>query len=79
MPIRLAHRVAELDNLPYELSSMPSVIKVRDWYAKSLQDLLEFPKAETFGVRSQLVDNKRMEMDGLLDGSLAQTATERRR
>ena len=29
LPIRLAHRVAELENLPYGLSSMKPVLKVR--------------------------------------------------
>jgi hypothetical protein len=29
LPIRLAHRVVELENLPHGLSQMPSVIKVR--------------------------------------------------
>jgi len=29
LPVRLAHRVAELENLPYGLSTKPQVIKVR--------------------------------------------------
>ena len=29
LPVRLAHRVAELENLPYGLSSKPQVLKVR--------------------------------------------------
>lgn len=29
LPIRLAHRVAELENLPYGLSSMKPILKVR--------------------------------------------------
>ncbi len=29
LPVRLAHRVAELENLPYGLSAKPHVIKVR--------------------------------------------------
>jgi hypothetical protein len=37
LPIRLAHRVVELDNLPDNLSKMPSVIKVKNWYAQSFQ------------------------------------------
>ena len=33
LPVRLAHRVAELENLPYGLSAKPHVLKVRalDW------------------------------------------------
>lgn len=31
LPIRLAHRVAELENLPFGLSSMKPILKVRRW------------------------------------------------
>lgn len=37
LPIRLAHRVQELENLPDGLSDMPSVKKVHDWYAQSFE------------------------------------------
>jgi hypothetical protein len=37
LPIRLAHRVKELDNLPHNLSQMPSIEKVKQWYAESFQ------------------------------------------
>lgn len=37
LPIRLAHRVQELDNLPDGLNNMPSVKKVQDWYAQSFE------------------------------------------
>lgn len=30
LPVRLAHRVVELDSLPHGLSQMPSVITVKD-------------------------------------------------
>ncbi|RKP08443.1 pyruvate dehydrogenase kinase [Thamnocephalis sphaerospora] len=46
LPIRLAHRVVELENLPNHLSEMPSVIKVKHWYAQSFKDLVEFPRPE---------------------------------
>lgn len=39
LPIRLAHRVQELENLPDGLSDMPSIQRVRDWYAQSFEDL----------------------------------------
>lgn len=35
LPIRLARRVIELENLPYNLSKMPSVEKVHGWYLNS--------------------------------------------
>ncbi|KAH8921999.1 alpha-ketoacid dehydrogenase kinase [Atractiella rhizophila] len=44
LPIRLAHRVKELDELPNNLSDMPSIKKVRNWYAQSFEELVEFPK-----------------------------------
>ena len=37
LPIRLAHRVKELDELPENLSQMPSIIKVKEWYAQSFE------------------------------------------
>jgi pyruvate dehydrogenase kinase 2/3/4 len=37
LPIRLAHRVQELETLPDGLNDMPSVKKVADWYAQSFE------------------------------------------
>lgn len=37
LPIRLAHRVMELDELPDGLSEMPSIMKVKNWYAESFE------------------------------------------
>lgn len=37
LPIRLAHRVRELDQLPYNLHDMPSINKVKHWYAQSFE------------------------------------------
>lgn len=42
LPVRLAHRVADLENLPYGLSAKPPIIKVRDWYAESFKELRSF-------------------------------------
>lgn len=44
LPIRLAHRVKELDELPNGLNKMPSIVRVKDWYAQSFEELLAFPK-----------------------------------
>ncbi|PWN51766.1 alpha-ketoacid dehydrogenase kinase [Violaceomyces palustris] len=44
LPIRLAHRVKELDELPHDLSKMPSIVKVKNWYAQSFEELVNFPK-----------------------------------
>jgi pyruvate dehydrogenase kinase 2/3/4 len=41
LPVRLAHRVAELGELPYGLANMPSVVQVRDMYSRSFADIYE--------------------------------------
>ncbi|KAI5479181.1 hypothetical protein MNV49_004042 [Pseudohyphozyma bogoriensis] len=46
LPIRLAHRVKELDELPHNLNKMPSIEKVKRWYAESFEELVNFPKPE---------------------------------
>lgn len=43
LPVRLAHRVKELEKLPHNLSQMPSIVKVRNWYAQSFEELINFP------------------------------------
>lgn len=44
LPVRLAHRVAELERAPYGLSTKPAVRVVRDWYVESFRELRAFPK-----------------------------------
>lgn len=44
LPVRLAHRVAELENLPRGLSLKPQVRKVRDWYVESFRELRAIPE-----------------------------------
>jgi pyruvate dehydrogenase kinase 2/3/4 len=46
LPIRLAHRVQELDNLPDGLNNMPSVKKVQDWYAQSFEEITTLPRPQ---------------------------------
>ncbi|KAI8380623.1 mitochondrial pyruvate dehydrogenase [Choanephora cucurbitarum] len=56
LPIRLAHRVKELDELPRNLSQMPSIKKVKDWYAQSFQDLIELkPPQMTQAMKQQFL------------------------
>jgi len=43
LPVRLAHRAKELDELPHNLGSMPSIQKVKNWYAQSFEELINFP------------------------------------
>ncbi|WVQ84899.1 hypothetical protein IAT38_007062 [Cryptococcus sp. DSM 104549] len=44
LPIRLSHRVVELEGLPDGLSKMPSINKVKEWYAQSFEELISFPR-----------------------------------
>ncbi|BEJ06236.1 hypothetical protein CcaverHIS641_0307580 [Cutaneotrichosporon cavernicola] len=44
LPIRLSHRVVELESLPDGLSKMPSINRVKEWYAESFEELISFPK-----------------------------------
>ncbi|KAF2196187.1 pyruvate dehydrogenase kinase [Delitschia confertaspora ATCC 74209] len=44
LPIRLAHRVQELQELPDGLNEMPSIGRVRDWYAQSFEELVTLPR-----------------------------------
>lgn len=44
LPIRLAHRVQELQDLPDGLNEMPSIMRVQDWYAQSFEDIVTLPK-----------------------------------
>jgi pyruvate dehydrogenase kinase 2/3/4 len=46
LPVRLAHRVVELERLPFGLAEMPSVRVVRDMYIDSARELIEFPRPE---------------------------------
>lgn len=41
LPVRLAHRVRELGELPYGLADMPSVREVREMYQNSFCDIVE--------------------------------------
>lgn len=52
LPIRLAHRVVELGNLPHDLSKMPSVQLVQDWYTQSFEELHQFNESP-FGIPSK--------------------------
>ena len=45
LPIRLAHRVKELDELPHNLNKMPSIEKVKRWYVESFEVRLSLPRA----------------------------------
>jgi pyruvate dehydrogenase kinase 2/3/4 len=52
LPVRLAHRVKELDELPHNLSAMPSINKVKNWYAQSFE-ASPFPQTVPLFMTSQ--------------------------
>jgi pyruvate dehydrogenase kinase 2/3/4 len=46
LPVRLSHRVQELGSLPFGLSEMPSVRRMRDMYADSIRELTDCPRPD---------------------------------
>ena len=44
LPIRLAHRVEELGQLPDGLNEMESIKKVQNWYAQSFEEITTLPR-----------------------------------
>lgn len=56
LPVRLAHRVVEVDNLPLGLCTKPPVAKVRDWYIESFRELREFPEVKDMNDEAKLTD-----------------------
>ncbi|ODQ47906.1 hypothetical protein PICMEDRAFT_15781 [Pichia membranifaciens NRRL Y-2026] len=60
LPIRLSHRVRELENLPLGLSEDPSIRLVRDWYAQSFEELMSVEEPELSDeFRDMLLKNKK--------------------
>lgn len=60
LPIRLSHRVRELENLPHGLSEDPSIKLVRDWYAQSFEELMDLDEPElSDDMRNMLLKHKK--------------------
>jgi len=60
LPIRLAHRVRELNQLPDGLNEMPSIQKVANWYAQSFEEITELPKPKlSKEIRERLINGSR--------------------
>ncbi|GMM35473.1 hypothetical protein DASC09_027980 [Saccharomycopsis crataegensis] len=55
LPIRLAHRIKELDHLPNGLSLNPSIVEVKHWYAKSFDELTSLPRPQIAGDLKKLL------------------------
>lgn len=45
LPIRFAHRARQLERAPYNISEMPSIRAVRDWYVKSFEEVVSFDES----------------------------------
>ncbi|KAI5855908.1 mitochondrial branched-chain alpha-ketoacid dehydrogenase kinase-domain-containing protein [Tricharina praecox] len=61
LPIRLAHRVKELNQLPDGLNEMPSIQKVANWYAQSFEEITELTKPKlSKEIRDKLINGGRM-------------------
>lgn len=72
LPIRLAHRVQELGDLPDGLNDMPSIKKVQDWYSQSFEDITTLPRPNLPpGVRERLL--RPMKQNGRESKILSQT------
>lgn len=46
LPIRIAKRVVELDNLPYGLSNISSIRHVKSWYIRSFEDIIKVSRGK---------------------------------
>ncbi|VEU24128.1 DEKNAAC105391 [Brettanomyces naardenensis] len=46
LPIRLSHRVKDLETLPNGLAKEPAIQTVRNWYAQSFEELTSLPEPE---------------------------------
>jgi len=51
LPVRLARRALELEDLPQGLSSIPAIQKVAGWYAQSFSELASLPDVKSYDPR----------------------------
>ncbi|RPB08294.1 alpha-ketoacid dehydrogenase kinase [Morchella conica CCBAS932] len=60
LPIRLAHRVKELNQLPDGLSDMPSIRRVANWYMQSFEEITTLQKPSlSKDIRDKLIKGSR--------------------
>ncbi|KIM21857.1 hypothetical protein M408DRAFT_333228 [Serendipita vermifera MAFF 305830] len=64
LPVRLAHRVKELSDLPQGLSEMPSIIRVKEWYAQSFEELVNFPPPRIPAEFSKILNSASIPLPG---------------
>jgi hypothetical protein len=56
LPIRLAHRARELDNMPDGLYQMPSIQMVKQWYMDSFVAMVSHPKPMSIADEASFLD-----------------------
>ena len=56
LPIRLAHRIKDLDSLPYDLYKNNYINNIREWYITSFYDMRNFKYPENFDDSVEMVD-----------------------
>jgi len=56
MPVRFAHRVKELDELPYGLSDMASIQVMKGWYEQGLADIIKCPLPQDEATEQQFFE-----------------------
>ncbi|GMM30301.1 hypothetical protein DAMA08_030460 [Martiniozyma asiatica (nom. inval.)] len=61
LPIRLSHRVRELEGLPLGLADEESIKLVRDWYAMSFEELLAIPEPDVGNLQELVLGEKSKE------------------
>ncbi|KAH3685869.1 hypothetical protein WICPIJ_003158 [Wickerhamomyces pijperi] len=60
LPVRLAHRIEELDTLPNGLNEMPSINKVKQWYTQSFQELTDISSSTNTQLQDITYYNKNL-------------------
>ncbi|KAH3670285.1 hypothetical protein WICMUC_004938 [Wickerhamomyces mucosus] len=70
LPIRLAHRIEELDTLPNGLNKMSSIEKVKNWYTKSFEELIEINSLSTSNSSNSSSINHHIKFNRLVTDTL---------
>lgn len=81
LPVRIAHKVHELENLPPDLVQIPSIQRVLGWYVASFQDILRIAEHSktviTPDIKSKLLEASHNARDQPVNTSLFKTIRNR--
>jgi pyruvate dehydrogenase kinase 2/3/4 len=53
LPVRMAHRISELEALPFGMAEMPSILATRKLYKTSLSEMLDFTVPTTYAEEAE--------------------------